>query len=64
MFEKYDDVLTVTDVAEILFVGRNTIYDLLNAGQLKGFRIGRSWRVPKNNLEEYILGKCKSIQKI
>ena len=60
MFEKYDDVLTVTDVAEILFVGRNTIYDLLNAGHLKGFRIGRSWRVPKSNLEEYILGKCKT----
>lgn len=60
MFEKYDDVLTVTDVAEILFVGRNTIYDLLNTGCPKGFRIGRSWRVPKSNLEEYILGKCKT----
>ena len=61
MFEKYDDVLTVTDVAEILFVGRNTIYDLLNSGQLQGFRIGRSWRVPKKNLEDYILSKYKSI---
>lgn len=59
MFEKYDDVLTVTDVAEILFVGRNTIYDLLNKGFLKGFRIGRSWRVPKSNLEEYIIQKCE-----
>lgn len=48
MFEKYDDVLTVTDVAEILFVGRNTVYDLLNSGHLKGFRIGKSWRVPKD----------------
>lgn len=61
MFEKYDDVLTVTDVAEILFVGRNTIYDLLNTGQLKGFRIGRNWRIPKVNLEDYILSKCKPI---
>ena len=60
MFEKYDDVLTVTDVAEILFVGRNTIYDLLNSGELIGFRIGRGWRIPKANLEEYILNRCQA----
>ena len=60
MFDKNDDVLTVTDVAQILFVGRNTIYDLLNTGQLQGFRIGRSWRVLKTSLEEYILAKGKA----
>lgn len=60
MFEKYDDVLTVTDVAEILFVGRNTIYDLLNTRQLQGFRIGRSWRILKTSLEEYILVRGKA----
>lgn len=59
MFESIDEILTVNDVAEILYVGKNTVYDLLNAGQLKGFRIGsKSWRIPRQCLNEYILQKC------
>ena len=60
MFSNYDDVLTVSDVAEILYVGRNTVYELLNSGALEGFRIGKTWRIPKVNLERYIIEKCKS----
>ena len=60
MFTEYDEILTVTDVAEILYTGRNTIYELLASGDLKGFRIGKSWRIPKQNLEEYIIHKCAS----
>lgn len=60
MFSNYDDVLTVAEVAEVLYVGRNTIYELLNSGTLVGFRIGRGWRIPKANLEAYILKKCNA----
>ena len=60
MFSNYDDVLTVSDVAEILYIGRNTVYELLNSGALEGFRIGKTWRIPKVNLEKYIIEKCKS----
>ena len=60
MFSNYDEVLTVSDVAEILYVGRNTVYELLNSGALEGFRIGKTWRIPKVNLERYIIEKCKS----
>lgn len=60
MFSNYDEVLTVTDVAEILFIGRNTVYELLNEGDLRGFRIGKTWRIPKASLEDYIVKKCSS----
>lgn len=59
MFSNYDEILTVADVCEILCIGRNTVYDLLNSGYLKGFRIGKSWRIPNTNLEEYIIRKCE-----
>lgn len=49
--------MTVTDVAEVLYIGRNTVYELLNTGTLKGFRIGKTWRIPKISLEEYIVNK-------
>lgn len=60
MFAEYADILSVEDVCEILFIGRNRAYELLNAGILKGFRVGRSWRVPKKNLEAYIVQRCRA----
>ena len=60
MFSDYNDVLSVSDVCEILLIGRNRVYELLNAGLLPGFRIGRSWRIPKKSLEMYIIKKCKA----
>lgn len=61
MFDNIDDILTVNDVAEILYVGRNAVYELLNSGQLKGFRIGsKTWRIPKKYLDDFIIHKCES----
>lgn len=62
MFSNYDDILTVSDVSEILYVGKNTVYELLNSGTLEGFRIKKTWRIPKVNLEKYIISKCKSLK--
>lgn len=55
MLNQYDDILTVEEVCDILMIGRNRAYELLNKGELKGFRIGkRSWRIPKDRVQEYI----------
>lgn len=52
------DVLTVEEVAERLYIGRNTVYHLLNQGELQGFRIGRTWKIPKDAIADYIIKKC------
>ena len=39
--EKLPAILTPLDVMDILGVGKNTVYNLLASGQLKGFRIGK-----------------------
>lgn len=57
MFDQYDEILTVADVMELLYVGKNTVYSLLHAGELRAFRIGKTWKIPKACLEEYILKK-------
>lgn len=63
MLTDYGDILTTQDVCEILYCGRNTVYALLSSGALRGFRVGKSnWRIPKKNLELYILQKCRSHQ--
>ena len=55
--EKLDQytVLTPREIMDILGIGKNSIYDLLNSGQLQGFRVGRSWRVTEDALEEFML---------
>lgn len=55
MFQRYDDIMDVFDVAEALQIGKNRVYELLEKGELKGFRIGRVWKIPRISLEDYIL---------
>lgn len=57
MLNQYEDIMSVTDVSEALFIGKNRTYELLNGGALKGFRIGRVWKIPKESVREYILSK-------
>ena len=50
-------VLTPAEAMDILGVGKNTMYRLLKSGELKGFRVGRSWRVPESSIEKLMDGK-------
>ena len=59
MFTEYNDILSVGNIRDILFIGRNRVYELLNAGLLRGFRVGRTWRIPKKSLEAYIVQRCR-----
>lgn len=54
MLESYHDVLTVNDLCEILMVGKNAAYQLLNDQAIAAFRIGRCWKIPKAAVEEYL----------
>ena len=59
MLNQYEDIMSVPDVAEALFIGRNRTYELLNNGSIKGFRIGRVWKIPKEAVQEYILTQSR-----
>lgn len=58
-FEK--ELLMVDEVAEILCLGKNTVYDLLRSGELEGIRFGRVWRVPKDSIQRMINKKRKGL---
>ena len=59
MFDQYQDILNVFDVAEALCIGKNRVYELLGNGSLKGFQIGRVWKIPRENLTEYIRSQSR-----
>ena len=55
MFDCYDTLITPEEVADMLGCGMNTTYKLLKSGKIKAMRIGRSWRIPKRAVQEYII---------
>ena len=52
--EPISKYLTPREVMDLLYIGKNTLYKLLNSGELKGFRIGKQWRVERSELKKYI----------
>ena len=59
MFEEYADVLTVEETTEALRMGYNAVYKLLRNGELKGYRNGRVWMIPKLAIQEYIVQRAR-----
>jgi excisionase family DNA binding protein len=51
---KDPEIMTITQVAEYLQISEITTYKLVNEGQIPGFKIGRHWRVKKEDLSEFI----------
>ena len=46
-------LLTVPEAAKYLGVGRKKIYELIEWGELKAVKLGRSVQVEKNSLDEF-----------
>lgn len=55
MLNQYEDILTIDELCEILVIGKNLAYRLLTEKEIKAFRIGKKWKIPKFAVEEYIL---------
>lgn len=45
--------LSAQEVAEILNISKNTVYELIKRGELPSYRIGRKVRVDEKDIEEY-----------
>ena len=54
MLEQYHDILTIEELCEILKIGRNRAYELLESGAIKGFRLGKPWKIPRSAVENYL----------
>jgi len=46
-------LLTVAEAAKYLGVGRKKVYELIEWGELKAVKLGRSVQVEKNSLDEF-----------
>lgn len=54
MFREYPDILTVPQVAQALGICTKAVYALVNGKKLGAIRVGRTIKVPKFCLEEFV----------
>ena len=48
------ELLTVEQLCQLLQIGKNSAYKLLQTGKIKSFKLGRSWKVPRDSVNDYI----------
>ncbi len=56
MLEGYKDVVTVDDLCEILHIGRNKAYMMLQSNQIRSKKIGQRYIIPRISVENYLTG--------
>jgi len=47
-------LLTVTEVAQLLQISQDTVYNLIHTGELPHCRFGNAIRIPRQALEQYL----------
>ena len=52
--EDYPEIMTVTQVAEYFQISEMTTYKLVQEGTIPAFKIGRHWRVKRDDLDVFI----------
>ena len=48
------DLIDIYELCEILHIGKNAAYELLNSNAIAAFKIGRIWKIPKASVTEFI----------
>lgn len=54
MFKDFPDILSIPQVAVALGIGRKAAYALVNDHHIGALRMGKTIKVPKYCLEEYV----------
>ena len=50
-------VMSIDEVAEALGVHRDTVSKMLNAGLIRAKRIGKTWKVPMEAINAFLMGR-------
>ena len=54
MLDEYGELLTIDDLCELLMIGKTMAYQIFRSGQVKAFRLGRCWKIPKKSVQALI----------
>ena len=57
-----DEILTLKEVASYLKLAEKTAYRLASDGELKGFKVGGSWRFRRDEIEKLTKGEKSNMK--
>jgi excisionase family DNA binding protein len=57
-----EPLLTVGEVARIMRVSNMTVYRLIKSGQLAAIRVGKNYRIRRNDVERYLTDRAVHIE--
>ncbi len=55
-------LLTVAEVADLLRVSNMTVYRLIKGGQIGAIRVGKNYRIPQADLDDYLEGGVVQVE--
>ncbi len=55
MFKEYPDIVTVAQLQKMLHISRQLSYELINSRQIRAFRVGNSYRIPKIDVIDFVM---------
>ena len=55
MFRQYPDVIDVHTLQKMLSISRHHAYSLITSGQIKGRKVGKSYKIPKVYVIDFLL---------
>ena len=58
LFQNYPDVVSTLQLCEMLGVSERTVYRLLVTNQIKHFKVGRAYRIPKVSVFAFMESEC------
>lgn len=50
-------LISMEEFQDILGIGKNTAYNLLKSGEIACFKIGKTWKIPRQSINDYIATK-------
>ena len=56
--------LTPIEVAEILKITKNTVYELVKRGEIPAYKVGRKLRIDKEDVQNYINSQKELLLKL
>ena len=56
-----NEYLTALETMSLLYIGKTTFYKLVRSGELPAFRVGKQWRVSRENLMKFTQSKYNDI---
>ena len=54
IFRNYPDVVSPSDLCAMLGISKNTAYGLLKSGEIKSRRMGKMYKIPKQEVIDFL----------